>query len=227
MKKLSEGEFIITSPFGPRIGIVQCPTEVVDIMIQITDELVEKENYKSWGKNLVGQIKEEPYISNELLKERGVYDFFNNCLYDYVKNVGEDIQRLPSGEQIELKTGIKNMWSVHMKPGGEYNPLHYHTRCNVSSVLYLKIPTDSPKRNILYKKDRDGYIELVDHAKNGAYPHSLDRGTMLIEPTVGTMYIWPSQVLHTVYPFLGEEERRSIAWNGTFSVEDKITGVKL
>ena len=135
MKKLSEGEFIITSPFGPRIGIVQCPTEVVDIMIQITDELVEKENYKSWGKNLVGQIKEEPYISNELLKERGVYDFFNNCLYDYVKNVGEDIQRLPSGEQIELKTGIKNMWSVHMKPGGEYNPLHYHTRCNVSSVL--------------------------------------------------------------------------------------------
>ena len=166
MKKLSEGEFIITSPFGPRIGIVQCPTEVVDIMIQITDELVEKENYKSWGKNLVGKIKEEPYISNELLKERGVYDFFNNCLYDYVKNVGEDIQRLPSGEQIELKTGIKNMWSVHMKPGGEYNPLHYHTRCNVSSVLYLKIPTDSPKRNILYKKDIDGYIELVDHAKN-------------------------------------------------------------
>ena len=50
---------------------------------------------------------------------------------------------------------------------------------------------------------------------------------MLIEPTVGTMYIWPSQVLHTVYPFLGEEERRSVAWNGTFSVEDKITGVKL
>ena len=39
MKKPSEGEFIITSPFGPRIGIVQCPTELVDEMIQITDEI--------------------------------------------------------------------------------------------------------------------------------------------------------------------------------------------
>ena len=56
MKKLSEGEFIITSPFGPRIGIVQCPTAVVDIMIQITDELVEKENYKKGLERLITEI---------------------------------------------------------------------------------------------------------------------------------------------------------------------------
>ena len=39
----------------------------------------------------------------------------------------------------------------------------------------------------------------------------------------GEMYIWPSSLLHTVYPFFGNEVRRSIAWNGTYRVVDKKT----
>ena len=46
----------------------------------------------------------------------------------------------------------------------------------------------------------------------------------MIEPTVGTLWMWPAQLLHTVYPFLGEEERRSIAWNGVFRLTEKKSG---
>ena len=35
--------------------------------------------------------------------------------------------------------------------------------------------------------------------------------------------MWPSSLLHTVYPFFGDEVRRSIAWNGTYRVIDKKT----
>ena len=35
------------------------------------------------------------------------------------------------------------------------------------------------------------------------------------------MYMWPSDILHTVYPFLGDEVRRSVAWNGTYRLMNK------
>ena len=54
------------------------------------------------------------------------------------------------------------MWFNEMQPGGEYNPIHYHTGCHVSSVLYLKVPAKRPKRGIDCKEDRDGMIEFVD-----------------------------------------------------------------
>ena len=37
-----------------------------------------------------------------------------------------------------------------------------------------------------------------------------------IQPQEGEMYMWPSSLLHCVYPFLGKEVRRSIAWNGVY-----------
>ena len=38
------------------------------------------------------------------------------------------------------------------------------------------------------------------------------------------MFMWPSNLLHTVYPFLGDEERRSVAWNGTYKLTNKENG---
>jgi len=35
---------------------------------------------------------------------------------------------------------------------------------------------------------------------------------------VGVLYIWPSQLLHTVYPFQGSGERRSVSFNATHTI---------
>lgn len=217
-QKEHEVNFDIIRPFGPRIARIQMPERILTKMIELTDEIMKDEKRKSWGHNLVGQIKEEPYITNEQLQQIGALDFFNGCLQYYLSSVLKELYAYTE-ENYLLETGVKDMWSVHMEPG-EYNPLHFHTFCHVSSVGYLKIPAHRPKRNIPHKEDKDGKIEFVDHA---AWPECLDRGTMLVEPTVGTMYMWPSHILHTVYPFLGTEERRSIAWNGVYKLIDKKT----
>ena len=47
---------------------------------------------------------------------------------------------------------------------------------------------------------------------------------MSISPKVCEMFMWPSNLLHTVYPFLGDEERRSVAWNGTYKLTNKENG---
>ena len=218
-QKGHEVDFDILRPFGPRIARIQMPEEILGKMVKLTDEIMEDEKRKSWGDHLVGQIKEEPYITNEQLQQIGALDFFNGCLQYYLSSVLKELYAYTE-ENYLLETGVKDMWSVHMEPGGEYNPLHFHTFCHVSSTGYLKMPVHRPKRNIPHKQDKDGMIEFVDHA---AWPECLDRGTMLVEPTVGTMYMWPSHMLHTVYPFLGTEERRSIAWNGVYRLTDKKT----
>ena len=218
-QKGHEVDFDILRPFGPRIARIQMPEEILGKMIELTDEIIKDEERKSWGHHLVGQIKEEPYITKETLQQIGVYDFFNGCLQYYLTEVMKELYAYTEETHL-LETAVKDMWSVHMEPGGEYNPLHFHTFCHVSSTGYLKMPVNRPKRNIPHKGDKDGMIEFVDHA---AWPESLDRGTMLVEPSVGTMYMWPSHILHTVYPFLGTEERRSVAWNGVYRLTDKKT----
>jgi hypothetical protein len=41
----------------------------------------------------------------------------------------------------------------------------------------------------------------------------LSAGTYLVKPEVGKLLMFPSTLLHTVYPFQGPDERRSLAFN--------------
>jgi hypothetical protein len=58
----------------------------------------------------------------------------------------------------------------------------------------------------------DGRLELIHNCANSL---TLETGTFRINPLPGDMYIWPSTLLHTVYPYLGSGERRSVAFNAT------------
>ena len=41
---------------------------------------------------------------------------------------------------------------------------------------------------------------------------------MQITPSRGLMLLFPSWLLHQVYPFIGKDERRSIAFNANYKV---------
>jgi hypothetical protein len=43
------------------------------------------------------------------------------------------------------------------------------------------------------------------------------------EPKIGDFYLFPNYMMHTVYPFYGNEERRSISFNAT--INDEIYNV--
>ena len=52
----------IMKPFGPRVLKVELPDVITNKLISITDEMFKDENKKSYGENLVGQIKCEIVI---------------------------------------------------------------------------------------------------------------------------------------------------------------------
>ena len=44
---------------------------------------------------------------------------------------------------------------------------------------------------------------------------------MTIQPTSGLLVMFPSYLLHTVYPFIGEGERRCLPFNAVYRILDK------
>ena len=64
LKRLAEAtEFKLMKPFGPSFGMFVMPDEMTKALLKKSDEILEDRNRVDWGKNLVGQIAEEPWIS--------------------------------------------------------------------------------------------------------------------------------------------------------------------
>jgi len=202
-------DFKLLKPFGPNVALIQIPSEVLGKLIDLTDKILEDENRVDWGSHLVGQVKEEPWVSNEQLKEAGVYDYLQGMLYNYVWN---SLHR--DGYEVEkLDVSLDHMWIVSQYEN-EYNPIHFHTYCDLSSALWLKVPEfgDRIKEGKLpdYKFQRDGMIEFVYKT---ACPSGMEKGSLSFMPEPGKMAMFPSNLLHTVYPFQGPGERRTVAFN--------------
>ena len=104
------------------------------------------------------------------------------------------------------------MWIIEQQ-SGEYNPIHTHTNCDISSVMYLKVPTflDSEKPD----RDDDGTIYFI----GGAGEHSkLKTNSLKVKPTPGAFFMFPSHLMHTVYPYKTNDNfaRRSVSFNASF-----------
>jgi uncharacterized protein (TIGR02466 family) len=210
-------DFKLLKPFGPHLALLQAPSEILGKMLELTDEILEDENRIDWGGHLVGNVKEEPWVSNKKLEEAGLLAYFNGMLYNYV---WASLERdgIPV-DQLEVK--LDHMWIVSQYEN-EYNPIHFHTYCDLSSVMWLKIPSfnNRAKNGKLpaYKTQRDGNIEFVYKA---ACPGAMEKGSLSFGPEAGQMILFPSNLLHTVYPFQGEGERRSVAFNSHWNAKLK------
>ena len=77
----------------------------------------------------------------------------------------------------------------------------------MSSVLALH---DSHNASIC--EVDDGNIVFINNNHNTPFT-SVENGVWSPKPEVGDMYLWPSRLLHGVYPFKGKGERRSVAFN--------------
>lgn len=218
LKRLAEAtKFKLLKPFGPSFGMFEMPDEVTEALLKKSDEILEDKNRVDWGKNLVGQIAEEPWISNEQLEEIGALKYLEGMLYNYVWN-----SLISDGHELEkLEINLDHAWIVSQYEN-EYNPIHFHTYCDLSSVLYLKVPSfdDRSKEGKLpeYKFQRDGMIEFVYKT---ACPTGMEKGSLSFMPKPGKLVIFPSNLLHTVYPFKGSGERRSIAFNSHWNAQLK------
>ena len=222
---MSEDKFI--EPFSPAILERQVPQKFIDIVNRVGDEVLSDETKsREWdfSENLVGKVSKEvqiPIVDKaekkycldymkescllfllEMLKKNRTYE------WNKLTGVGTSQNLYPSPENIHLA----NSWIVSQYKG-EYNPWHKHSG-NFSAVMYLKIPEGMNK---FMEKEYDDHYPcsgLIQFMYGESQDFRSDTLTCL--PEVGKMYLFPSWLKHSVYPFYCEGERRSLSFNAFF-----------
>ena len=100
----------------------------------------------------------------------------------------------------------------------EYNPIHYHGG-HISGVGYLKLPKNYGKPfQSTKKKNVNGNISFIHGSRMFNSSSNVN-----VEPKLGDFYLFPNYMMHTVYPFYGNEERRSISFNA--KIDDGVYNV--
>jgi len=183
-------------------------------------------NKKSFGKQLVGQIDDEPEVTQEILdKFPEWHSFCNHTVSQYIKSCMADIhiaepEKLNKLLSEKLLTRITTMWFVNQKPG-EYNPVHIHTNCKVSSVVYL----ETPKQQVKDRKEHyqsDGKITFMN---NTGTDMNFSNSQCSFEPKPGDMYVFGSLQHHMVWPYRSadpNDKRVSLSFNAEFTTEKTI-----
>ena len=87
MKEPFEITSSIMRPFGPTILKAELPDILIDKLIKLTDEILNQENYPSYGTRLIGQIKNEPAVNSQQLNSVGALAVFNTVTEGYVKEI--------------------------------------------------------------------------------------------------------------------------------------------
>ena len=214
-----EVEFI--QPWADVLMRTKLPDDVLEGMLEITDQVLQNPDRENWGKNLAGQIEDEPLIPHQMMMDYklgnngSVFNWLMNCVGEYVKSCSK--QQATSSDWDKVKgvewlTQMKSCWAVSQWEG-EYNPIHIHTECQLSTVLYLKVPEFLPPTKP--ERDDDGSIVFIG---SSGINSSLTRNLIKWKPKVGDFFIFPAHLQHCVYPFKteGDQERRSVSFNADF-----------
>ena len=208
-------------PWSDVLMKIKLPDEVLDGMLDITDEVLQDPDRKNWGDNLAGQIADEPLIPHEMMQKYQIsqggtiFEFLMNVVGEYIKQCSfqqatrEDHDKV---KDIQWLTQMKSAWIVSQWEG-EYNPIHIHTECSLSTVMYLKVPEFLPSTKP--ERDDDGCIMFIGAGHQNA---RLTRNIVKHKPKVGDFFVFPAHLQHCVYPFKtdGDFERRSVSFNADF-----------
>ena len=189
-------------PFGPSIAKIVIPTEIISKMNEYVEEVIEDEKRSkdlNYGNQLAGNVQQEFLLDIEFMKKINWGEFLGKACQEW----------LNKEHNISIKKfEIISSWIVRQFEN-EYNPIHYHDG-HISGVGYLKVPDDMGQTIQKNKSvQHNGKLILIDGSKK-----FLCNPTYIITPKVGDFYLFPSYMMHTVYPFSKTlDERRSVSFN--------------
>ena len=194
--------FEIIKPFGPSIVKVKIPDHIISEMNSYINDLSRDEKKMSsldHGRQLAGNVLQEFRLDIEFMKKINWAEFLARSCQKW----------LLDGHNISIKKfEIIDSWVVRQFKN-DYNPIHYHGG-QISGVGYLKVPKNMGETVQKSKKvNHNGKLVLIDGSKK-----FVCTPTYVITPQVGDFYLFPSYMMHTVYPFSDtSEERRSVSFN--------------
>ena len=188
-------------PFGPTIGVTKIKKNLIKKLNNEFD-LQSTSKKRDYSSKLASQIKNEVLFSKNFVE----------------KHISKDlkilIKKFLIKEKIKKVKHIKilNFWVVRQFKG-EYNPIHYH-QGDISGVGYIKVPKFIlSNKKVKHKKDStNGTIDFINGQK--AF---LSKCIHNEKPKVGKLILFPNYLMHTVYPFNIEGERRSFSFNAKLS----------
>ena len=189
-------------PFGPAIAKITIPSEIISGMNKYVEEVIEDEKRSkdlNYGNQLAGNVQQEFLLDIEFMKKINWGEFLGKACQEW----------LNKEHNISIKKfEIISSWIVRQFEN-EYNPIHYHDG-HISGVGYLKVPDDMGQTIQKNKSvQHNGKLILIDGSKK-----FLCNPTYIITPKVGDFYLFPSYMMHTVYPFSKTlDERRSVSFN--------------
>ena len=214
-------DFKVEKHFGPYFASCFLTQDALDALIKMSDELLSNKLTESHGDSLAGVIDKEIKVYKSDMDKAGVDQLIESCVRSYVVHCAK--QHNFFKEDYTFSSKINSAWIVSQYEN-EYNPMHNHTGCDISAVIYLKTPDVKGRRNIESKKgkhDNDGDISFVHSATGQRNFDVFEKGVTNITPSPGLMVMFPSYLIHTVYPFIGEGERRCLPFNAVYRVMDK------
>ena len=231
-EKIYEMDVQLIQPWSVPVFRTTLPPDVLQTMIELSDKVLADKDAKSHGGYLAGQIDSELLVDHQLLEQAGVMGFFLGAVRQFV--IQCKCQMMPQPQYIEAiqreewLIQMLTMWIISQQPN-EYNPMHIHTQCQISTVMYLKVPKMLPSRKE-HRPNDDGSILFVSNASRDV---DFSVPNIVIHPAAGDFFIFGAQQQHAVYPFRCAEgqkdvERRSISFNAIFqSKADFDRGEKL
>ena len=147
---------------------------------------------------LAGAIKHEHYVSsNTFIK-----------IIDPYLNIFAEAYRNWYGKTIH-QTSILMTW-VNFMRAGEFNPPHTHPGCDLSSVLFIKIPEALKEEHKKFTGTGSGPGAL-SFTYGEFQPHMISNRFFF--PEEGDLFIFPATLTHFVSPFLSKGERISMSAN--------------
>jgi len=203
-------EIKLFKPFGPPLGKFEMGNDLVNKINNYVDELIKdkkKTTSLDAGGGLAGQVNQEISFEKEFCEK-----FINPILK---KNITAYI--FANTKKKISKCEFRNIWVVRQFRD-EYNPVHYHSG-HISGAGYLKVPESFGESSQKSKIDNpNGKIEFIHGSKM-----FLCESNIRVEPKIGDFYLFPHYMMHNVYPFKSEGERRTISFNA--DIDENIFNV--
>ena len=171
-----------------------------------------EENPINWNSHLAGNI------SRSLLMKDEDDWFYQTALVPVIKRFIEHYptyaEEAAGVVKENLSCYLDSLW-VNFQKQNEFNPLHYHDGL-FSFAIWVKIPTDWREQHTLpFLVNSDSAI-----ASDFGFAYTTMLGQLkhitycLDKKSEGTMLMFPSKMMHAVYPFYNcDEERISVAGN--------------
>ena len=206
-----ESKIKIFRPFGPSVAKIELSNEMIDNLNSHIDKIIENEKVSKKldvGHNLAGNVKQEFYLEPEILESSGLLNLLASSTKKWIQ----------FSQNMEIKEfNIISSWVVRQFEN-EYNPVHYHSG-HISGVGYLKLPNNYGETiQSNKKKNLNGQLSLIHGSKMFNSESVFD-----ILPKVGDFYLFPNYMMHSVYPFYGKDERRSLSFNA--KIDEKIYNI--